>query len=250
MLEFAGAATPLADADIAAWADKLGVEPALIAAVAEVESAGAGFLPDKRPKILFEAHVFGRLTSHHYDASHPNISAPAWDRSLYGAQGAHQYDRLAQAVALDRAAALQSASWGKFQIMGMNYKVAGFPDIEAFVRAMSDSEAQHLRAFIGFCQANDLVRFLAAHDWRSFTRGYNGSGQVDAYAQKLAEAYRRHAAAASGVSPPIATTSAVTPRDTIKRLQGDLGVVTDGVFGPRSRAALNAVLDAAGQQGI
>lgn len=49
---------------------------------------------------------------------------------------------------------------------------------------------------------------------------------------------------------PAGGPSAVSPRDTIKRIQEALGVVSDGIFGPRSRAALNTVLTAAGQPGI
>ena len=242
MMEFVGTATPLSEADIAEAAARLGIEPAVVAAVAEVESAGGGFLTDKRPKILYEAHIFSRLTAHRYDASHPNISAPAWNRSLYGASGAHQYDRLHQAMKLDRPAALQSASWGRFQILGQNYSIAGFQTVEAFVAAMCDGEADHLQAFISFCAARDIIRHLATHDWRAFTKVYNGPGQVDHYAQKIAEAYQRHAA--SSVSQPV---TAVSPRDTIKRVQEAIGATSDGVFGPRSRAKLNEVLRAAGQ---
>src|SRR3954463_7321072 len=112
-LEFAGTATPLTEEAIAAAADRLRCPRAAIEAVCEVESAGSGFLPDKRPKILFEAHIFGQLTNNRWTRSHPGISAPRWDRSLYGATGAHQYDRLAEAIQLDRFAALQSPSWGR-----------------------------------------------------------------------------------------------------------------------------------------
>ncbi|MBV8493001.1 MAG: DUF3380 domain-containing protein, partial [Alphaproteobacteria bacterium] len=90
-------------------------------AVCDVESAGSGFLPDTRPKLLFEAHVFGKLTRHCWDDAHPNISAPSWDRALYGPPGAHQYDRLEEALALDATAALEAASWGLFQILGSNF---------------------------------------------------------------------------------------------------------------------------------
>lgn len=245
VLEFAGPALPLSDGDIAAAAAELGIEPAVVRAVDEVESRGHGFLPDKRPVILFERHVFSRRTSHHYDVTRPHISSPT--PGGYGAPGAHQYDRLAEAITLDRQAALQSASWGRYQVMGFNAELCGWPDVEAFVASMCQSEAEHLKAFIGYCRANDLVQFLATHDWRSFAAGYNGRGNVDDYSQKLATAYRRHAAAATGVSAPI---SALTPRDTIKRVQDALGVVSDGSFGPRSRAALNALLTAAGQLGI
>lgn len=251
MTEFAGPALPLLDADIAAAAERLGIEPAVVAAVAEVESAGSGFLPDKRPKILYEAHVFGRLTLHRFDASHPNISAPAWDRSLYGAAGAHQYDRLHQAMQLDRLAALQSASWGRFQILGLNWKEAGYTDVDRMVTAMCQSEAEHLKAFISFCAGKDLIRFLAVHDWRSFTRAYNGTGQVDRYSTRIETAYRKHATRswpkpATGETMP----NAISPIDKIKAVQLVLGVKQDGVLGRRSRTALNDVLRAAGQPGI
>lgn len=237
-MEFAGEARPLSEADIAAAAAGLGLEPALIAAVAEVESSGGGFLPDKRPKILYEAHVFGRLTGHRWDGTHPNLSAPAWDRSLYGPPGAHQYDRLHEAIALDRNAALQSASWGRFQILGQNYKVAGFRDVKAFVQAMTESEARHLEAFIGYCRANDLIRHLAIHDWRSFTRGYNGPGQVDHYAFKLEQAYRKHRAKV--IETREAVDEAENPVELVKRAQRIVGVPDDGDPGPMTRAAIAA----------
>lgn len=229
MLEFAGAALPLADADINLAAQQLGVEPALIRAVDEVESRGAGFLEDARPKILFERHIFSRRTDHRFDASHPGISNPI--AGGYGAAGAHQYDRLHEAIALDRKAALQSASWGRYQVMGFNAEACGWKDVEAFVAAMMQSEAEHLRAFIGYCRANDLARFLVAHDWRSFTRGYNGPGNVDDYAQKLAIAYRRHAAAAPKPA------AGENPIELIRQAQRLLGVGADGDPGDVTRAA-------------
>ena len=52
----------LTDDDFARAAKELNVEVAAIRAVAEVEAAGAGFLPDGRPSVLFEAHVFHQHT--------------------------------------------------------------------------------------------------------------------------------------------------------------------------------------------
>jgi hypothetical protein len=193
-MDFTGAATPLGVSDIASAAATLQCEPAAIWAVCDIESAGGGFLPDKRPKILFEAHVFGRLTGHRWDDSHPNISSPQWDRSLYGADGAHQYDRLAEAIGLDRAAALQSASWGMFQIMGMNYAVCGFAGVEDYVAAMCVGEGAQLAAFAAFCRHSGLDRHLRAHDWAGFALGYNGPGEAENdYAGKLEAAYERRA---------------------------------------------------------
>ena len=245
--EFVGEARPLTDAAIADAAALLGVEAALIAAVAEVESAGDGFLVDGRPVILFERHIFSRFTAHRFDATHPSISNPT--RGGYGPGGARQYDRLHMAIALDRIAALQSASWGRFQVMGFNAEICGWPNVEAFVDDMTKSEAEHLRAFIGYCLADDLIRHLATHDWRAFTRGYNGPGNVDNYAPKIEAAYRRHAAAMTGSSRPVATDGA-HPIEKIKRIQGELGTPADGIFGRRSRAKLSELLQSAGQPGI
>jgi hypothetical protein len=194
-MDFVGAATTLAAGDVAAAAAALQCEPAAIWAVCDVESAGGGFLPDKRPKILFEAHIFGELTQHRWDASHPNVSAPSWNRALYGAPGAHQYDRLAEAVALDRAAALQSASWGMFQIIGMNYAACGFAGVEDYVAAMCAGEGAQLAAFAAFCRHGGLDQDLRAHDWTHFALAYNGPGEAENdYDGKLAAAYRRRAA--------------------------------------------------------
>src|SRR5688572_20569230 len=190
--EFTGAATLLTDADMEAAAAKLNCERAVIDAVCEVESGGSAFLNDGRPKILYEAHLFGRLTGGRWSRSHPNISAPSWDRSLYGPSGAHQYDRLAEAIELDRFAALQSVSWGRFQILGLNYKLVGYEDVEEYVKDMCDSEAKHLQAFLAFCDGRGLNGALRSRDWETFALRYNGPGQVDHYARALRLAYARH----------------------------------------------------------
>ncbi len=175
--------------DISRVAESLSLSPREVWAVATVESHGYGFIAgDDRPALLFEAHQFHKLTNGEWDASHPNISSPIWDASLYGVAGAHQYDRLAEAMALDRDAALMSATWGMFQILGSNYHLVGFPDIDSFVAAMCSSEAAHLKAFAAYCVGRDLTRYLAAHDWENFKLGYNGPGPDD-YAAKLAAAY-------------------------------------------------------------
>ena len=200
-MEFVGAAAPLGADDVSTVAALLQCESAAIWAVCDIESAGGGFLVDKRPKILFEAHVFGRLTGHRWDAAHPSISAPAWDRTLYGAPGPHQYDRLAEAAALDRAAALQAASWGMFQVMGLNYAACGFASAEDYVAAMCAGEGAQLAAFAAFCRHEGLDRFLRTHDWTRFALGYNGPGEAaNGYDAKLAAAYRRRAAAAGAAS--------------------------------------------------
>ena len=59
----------LTDADFARAAKDAERRDAAIRAVAEVEAAGAGFLPDGRPAMLYEAHIFHKHKGAHADAN-------------------------------------------------------------------------------------------------------------------------------------------------------------------------------------
>src|SRR5687768_16941334 len=145
----------LTDEDYHRAAAVLGCEAADIRAVADVESGGrTGFLPDGRPKILFESHVFSKLTGGKHDAAHSDISTARWTRNYVG--GAGEHDRLRRAMQLDREAALKAASWGKFQILGMNYGRVGAKTVDEFVEAQKRSEKEHLDAFVKFILSHDL----------------------------------------------------------------------------------------------
>lgn len=187
----------LTDADFIRAAERLRVEVATVRAVAEVEAAGRGFLPDGRPQILYEAHIFHRQTGGRHGAARDHrgvrLSVPSWDRTLYGRAGAHQHDvRLASAAILDWAAAHRACSWGLFQILGTNHAAVGHPTIDEFVVAMMSGAGPHLDAFVGFVQANRLDGALRVRDWRNFARGYNGPGfAANAYDTKLAAAYAK-----------------------------------------------------------
>src|SRR5436305_5353027 len=118
MLEFVGTAFPLSQGGVNETLTSSGLGIAELWAVLSVETSGCGFLDDRRPKILFERHVFSRETNGGFDASHPDLSNPT--AGGYGAGGAAQYDRLQRAIVLDREAALLSTSWGLGQVMGYN----------------------------------------------------------------------------------------------------------------------------------
>jgi N-acetylmuramidase/Putative peptidoglycan binding domain len=161
--------------------------------VLHVETKGCGFLPDRRPQILFERHIFSRLTGGQFDASNPDISNP--QPGGYGADGANQYTRIEAAIALNSDAALKSASWGIGQIMGGNFAAAGFPDVETMVAAMVDSEDAQLDAFRHFLQSTKLAAALQAHDWASFAKGYNGPNYIiNHYDAQLNGAFQMYSA--------------------------------------------------------
>jgi len=188
-VDFRGAALPRSPTIYAEIAERLTCERAAVKAVVAVEAAGQGFLQDGRPKILFEGHVFHRLTGGRFDALAPDIS-----RTRPGGYkgGAKEYPRLGLARSLDADAALRSASWGLAQIMGFNSGLVGFTSVEAFVTAMCEGEDEHLHAFAGFVEAAHLVRPLRDKDWPAFARGYNGAGFAKlGYHTKLAAAYAR-----------------------------------------------------------
>ncbi len=232
MPDFVGQGTPLTQQGISAAADSLGVGAAELWAVMSVETSGCGFLPDKRPKILFERHLFHRLTDGEFDGTNPGVSNPA--AGGYGAGGAHQYDRLAEAIGLDREAALQSASWGLGQILGENFAAAGFADVEAMVQAMTVSEDQQLMAMASFIKANGMGHALAEHDWASFARRYNGPNfEQNDYDGKLRDFFARFA---GGDLPDLDVR-------TVQVLLNYKGFAPGGIDGRAGQHTANAIRD-------
>ena len=141
-------------------------------AVLGVETSGCGFRPDRRPKILFERHVFSRETDARWDRTHPELSNP--EPGGYARGGPDQYVRLQKAMSLDRRAALRSASWGVGQVMGFNAVIAGFADVEKMIEAMAQSENAQLEGMARFIVHAGLERPLRDGDWKAFALGYNG----------------------------------------------------------------------------
>ena len=122
--------------------------------VAFVESRGQGFYADGFPIILFERHKFHEYTGGRFDKDYPEISNP--NPGGYGKAGPNQKRKFDLAFSLDPNAAMKACSWGKFQILGSNFKVCGFSSVGAFVDAMKTSEGEHLKAFIKFVIGNAL----------------------------------------------------------------------------------------------
>jgi peptidoglycan hydrolase-like protein with peptidoglycan-binding domain len=183
-MEFAGRAEPLTSHGVARAAESLGVSPEALWTVVVVETSGRGFLPDRRPQVLFERHEFRRRTGGAFDTSHPDISGKPGG---YGPAGAHQHDRLAIAIACDRRAALESTSWGLGQIMGYNAALAGHSDAESLVEGCCESEDEQLMAMARFILGRRLHNPLAKGDWAAFARSYNGpSYAANQYDSKLA----------------------------------------------------------------
>lgn len=183
--------------DICIASEELNITPCATKAVYEIESLGNGFLSDGRPKILFEAHVFYKelkkvgINPNTLINQFPNIISPKWNRTLYKGNE-KEYPRLDLAISIHKEAALKSASWGAFQIMGFNYVQSGFGDIFDFILANETSAFEQLRSFGNFISANRLVKHLVTLNWAKFAEGYNGAGYAShQYDVKLKNAYVR-----------------------------------------------------------
>jgi len=185
------------EADFRRNAEELGVDVAAVMAVKEVESAGKGFLAPNKPVILFEGHIFwnqlkdrGINPEDHLEGNE-DILYPKWTKEHYKG-GIAEYDRLERAKQIDEEAAVCSASWGLFQIMGFNHKVCGCETVQDFVTAMSENEGRHLDLFASFVRNNSLVQYLRDRDWAGFARRYNGPAYAEnRYDEKLSAAYEK-----------------------------------------------------------
>ncbi|WP_149945245.1 N-acetylmuramidase family protein [Acinetobacter baumannii] len=192
--------TKLTESQIAEQAKSLGVEPAALQAVIDVECKGSGFNQDGTPVILFERHVMRqRLIANHsgntYAADQVMAKRPDLCSKTPGGYGLYsqQHAKLNDAAKYDRTSALESCSWGIGQVMGYHWQSLGYPSLQAFINAMYKDEASQLEAMCRFIKVNGLVNALKNKDWKAFARGYNGPAYAkNSYDIKLANAYKLH----------------------------------------------------------
>jgi len=172
----------LSDDDIQLEAERLGVHPAHIDAVRQVEAGDSGFLlrepPPARPKILFEGHWFYRLTPKPVSKTRPDLSHPTWTKEHYKG-GSAEWERLRDACGFDFHNALKSASWGMGQVMGFNYELAGAASVEDFVEQVFSGEAAQFSHMLNYVVNTDLLGALRDGRWTEFARGYNGPGYAE-----------------------------------------------------------------------
>jgi hypothetical protein len=230
---FQGPGTPLtADGFRAASTSlEIGEDLASLWAVLSVETRGFGYLRDKRPKILFERHIFAKRTQGRFSAANPDIS----NRTPGGySGGAAEYSRLSRAMALNRTAALESASWGLGQVMGFNAESLGYGDVEDMIDKFRTSEDEQLDGCARFIRRNPpLHAAFQAHRWARVAFFYNGPNfAANHYDTKLADAHTTYTA----------TLPAVDIRAGQARLfyAGFDPKGIDGLPGPGTRTAIRA----------
>ncbi|MGM0638456.1 MAG: N-acetylmuramidase domain-containing protein [Pseudomonadota bacterium] len=187
----------LGQRDLVWAAGELKVPVAAIMAVNEVESRGSGFFSNGRPAILFERHIMARRLRQHGIDPAPHIASnpDLVNTSAGGYQGGiREYGRLERAQQIHHDSALESASWGLFQIMGFHWQHLDYDSVRHYVECMHRSEGEHLTAFVRFIQKDPvLLSSLRHQQWARFARRYNGPAYArNRYDAKMAQAFENH----------------------------------------------------------
>lgn len=170
-----------------AIADRLGCSLRQIAAVAAVESRGGGFDAQGRPKILFERHIFHRLTNGAF-------SPAPYSQRVYGGYGEDSWAKLADAAGRNPDAAFSACSWGRFQVMGMHWRKLGYASAYELAASTVASELAHFELLARYIETfglKDQLRRLSprAADCALFAQAYNGPDfKRNGYDAKLARA--------------------------------------------------------------
>lgn len=177
------------------FADRLGWTVRQLRAVSKVESGGSGYFDSGLPKILWERHYFWRRLQ----IIIPLISNPA--PGGYTTDADHDgindsWEKLAEACCTAPGWAFESASWGKFQIMGAWWKKLGYSSAIEFAWSMRESEVGHYEALVRYVEVFGLKAAGAKIDGNpinavDFAYGYNGKGFAKySYDSKIAAAWR------------------------------------------------------------
>lgn len=175
--------------EIETLAQRLGCSAKQLRAVSKVESGGSAYDNAGRPKILFERHKFHDLTGGKY-------SVASFSNPMGGGYGEDSWGKLVKAACLDPEAAFGSASWGKFQVMGLHWNSLGYPSALEMAYSTVTGEAAHYEMLARYIEKNGLKGALASlstnpADNVAFAKGYNGPAfRRFNYDEKLAEAMR------------------------------------------------------------
>lgn len=188
---FSGAGAPLTQAGLDSVIKTVGCDLPSLWAVMAVETRGFGFLPlTRQPKILFERHVFYRLTG----GAHGNNGDISSSKSGGYLGGAAEYARLEAAAKLNQEAAIGSASWGLGQIMGYHAKRLKYASAMDMAQAFGKGEDEQISAMGKFIATeSELAKALVAGNWRKVAFYYNGSNYAkNEYDAKLEYHYEKY----------------------------------------------------------
>lgn len=187
---YKGAAKQLSDFDFARLAKKFSIEEALIRAVNQVESRGRGYM-NGMVVALYEPHIAYRYVSGNVrnEMIKAGLAYKTWVSGRYPKTSYARIDA-ASKIAGEEVAAL-STSWGLGQVMGFNFRRAGYDSAVAMVKAFANSEGEQLEGMMNFIKSQPpMMEALKKKDFSTFAELYNGKGyKQNQYDTRLAKAY-------------------------------------------------------------
>lgn len=179
--------------DIQDFAVRLGGTVKQVNAVGLTESAGSGWNDQGQPKALYERHYFFKYWQHKISLlSDPTPGGYTIDSDHDGLNDS--WEKLADAAMLNPLYAFQSASFGKFQIMGAWATKLNYANAIEFAYSMVGNERAHYEALVRYIEVfggKDKFRKLSTNpsDNTPFAEFYNGKNQKG-YDTRLAQNMR------------------------------------------------------------
>lgn len=165
----------ITNSEIELLASEFGVDYAVVKSIILTESSGSGFT-ELGIKIQFEPGVFKKLRR-----SQKPIGT--WIRNGVERQK-EEWAAYESACLEDKYNAIMSTSWGMGQVMGFNFKAAGYSSPEEMVADFKLGELNQCRGMMNFCKSCgviDLAKLIPASKdrmkiWAKIARIYNGPG--------------------------------------------------------------------------
>lgn len=170
----------ISKADITRLAELFKYDPALVKAFIDIEGSGSGF--DEytgKIKIQFEPHHFKKYTGHKIDN---------------GVEGqAQEYKAFNEAFGINPTKAMLSTSWGIMQLMGFNFKVAGYNSVDEMVDDFKKGEYQQVKGALTFVKNTHRIHIAFRRlDFPAMAIGYNGPRYyLNNYDRKLRDRYHQ-----------------------------------------------------------
>ncbi|GAA5113387.1 N-acetylmuramidase family protein [Orbus sasakiae] len=174
----------------------LGVDYSLLLTITKVEAGSKGFIAPNKPIVLFERHVFYKqLKKQGFNVDELSNQYPLLINKTPGGYqgGLRENYRLEMAKQINEGCAIESTSFGLFQIMGFHWQTLGYQSAQDFENQMSENELKQTEAFIRFISLKTNSKMIVAlqeHDYATFARLYNGSNyKKNRYDEKIKETY-------------------------------------------------------------
>jgi len=189
----------ISDNDYETAAKELGVEKEVLMAIASQESKHASFKAVKQATILFERHkMYSLLIKKGNTKASVDALSKKYPSIVNEDSGGHNdmtsYEKLKIAKSIDYDCAVQSCSWGKFQVMGFNYANL-YSSPRELEKAMNMCELQQFKYFVLYLKkTNGMVDALKNKNWERIATLYNGpnwKNQNPEYANNIKRYYNQ-----------------------------------------------------------